>query len=182
MSAHKKRTALAVLERRKNVAARYVRGQTQWEIARAFEVDQGTISRDLKAIHAEWLASAVLSRGEWTARELARIDEVERQAWAAWAKSQENAETLRAKMRGDKAETEKISKGQAGDPRYLEIVLKCIAARIALLAPANRTELLGMENVKSLSDDERAAAIRSVLSRVGGADPRPPADEARDSA
>jgi hypothetical protein len=137
---------LALLERRKKVAARYLRGQTQWEIARAFEVEQATISNDLKAIHAEWLKEATLDRGEWTARELARIDEVERQAWAAWAKSQEDAEVLRAKRRGDVAETEKIIKGQSGDPCFLDIILKCIERRCGLL---------GLDAPKQLEFTER---------------------------
>lgn len=158
MASHKPNAdRFAILERRKKVAARYLRGQTQWEIARAFEVDQSTISRDLKVIQAEWLAQAVLARGEWTARELARIDEVERAAWAAWAKSQENAEVLRARMRGDQAETEKISRGQAGDPRFLELVLKCVSKRCELLglnAPKDASSLKGsrMEIVEEIID------------------------------
>jgi len=133
MPRHTPQERLAILDRRKNVATRYLRGQTQWEIARAFEVTQQTISLDLKAIQAEWLAQAALDRGEWTARELAKIDQVELSAWMAWAKSQENAEILRAKMRGEQSETEKISKGQAGDARFLEIVLKCVERRCKIL-------------------------------------------------
>lgn len=125
--------ALAILERRKNVAARYVRGQTQWEIARAFEVDQKTISNDLAAIRKAWLAEAVRSIDEIKARELAKIDAAEAEAWKAWTKSQENAEVLRAKIRGTNQETEKISKGQAGDPRFLEIILKCVQRRCEIL-------------------------------------------------
>lgn len=147
MASHKRNVKrLVILERRKNVAKRYLRGETQWEIARAFEVDQATISTDLKAIQQEWLAQAVLDRGEWTARELARIDEVERNAWTAWSRSQEDAQVLRAKMRGQQSETEKVSKGQAGDPRYLEIVLKCVA---------KRCELLGLDAPKTSGDGKQ---------------------------
>src|SRR5215470_12294572 len=88
---------LAILERRKNVAARYVRGQTQWEIARAFEVTQATISGDLKAIRAEWLAQAVLDMEAIKARELAKVDETERNAWKAWHRSCRNAETVKVR-------------------------------------------------------------------------------------
>lgn len=126
-------SALAILERRKNVAARYVRGATQWEIARAFEVDQKTISNDLAAIRKEWLASAVRDMNEIKARELAKIDAAEAEAWKAWTKSQENAEILRARIRDGASETEKVSKGQAGDPRFLDIVLKCIKQRCEIL-------------------------------------------------
>jgi predicted transcriptional regulator len=129
---------LAVLERRKKVAARYVRGETQWEIARAFEVTQSTVSADLKAIRSAWLAEAVRDLSELKARELAKIDETEAQAWRAWTKSQENAEVLRARMRGGNSETEKVSKGQAGDPRFLELILKCVQKRCEILGILDR--------------------------------------------
>jgi hypothetical protein len=128
-----RRTKFETLARRRNVAARFLRGDLQWEIALAFEVHPATISRDLDAIHREWLAEAVKDRGEWVAKLLAKIDETERQAWAGWAKSQENAETLRARMRGDHKETEKVTKGQAGDPRFLDLVLKCVEARAVIV-------------------------------------------------
>lgn len=172
MASHKRNVKkLVILERRKNVAKRYLRGETQWEIARAFEVDQATISTDLKAIQKEWLAQALLDRGEWTARELARIDEVERNAWVAWTKSQENAEVLRAKMRGQNSETEKISKGQAGDPRYLDIVLKCVTKRCELLGldkdPGGGDEDAADGGLGSLAAEVRKAVER-CRSRLGG--------------
>lgn len=125
--------AYAILERRQKVAARYVRGQTQWEIARAFEVTQATISRDLTEIRKEWLASAVRNMDEIKAKELAKIDATEAEAWKAWTKSQENAEVLRTRMRESESETEKIVKGQAGDSKFLDIILKCIKQRCEIL-------------------------------------------------
>jgi hypothetical protein len=44
---------LAVLERRKAVAERYLRQETQWEIAHALGISQPTVSRDLAAIQAD---------------------------------------------------------------------------------------------------------------------------------
>ena len=134
-----KEEQLAILERRKNVARRYLRGEPQHEIARSFEVDAGTISRDLKALREEWKASALADTTEFKALQLAKLDEVERNAWLAWTKSQENAEALKVRSRGKKVDgTEKVTKGQAGDPRFLAIVLECVeklAARsLALLA------------------------------------------------
>src|SRR5262249_783018 len=123
---HRRQKHLAILERRQKVAKRYLQGQTQAEIACAFEVDQATICRDLREVQREWLTSAALDRGVWTARELAKIDEVERLAWQGFAKSQENAEVLRARTYGDKSETEKIVRGQAGDAAFLQVILTCI--------------------------------------------------------
>jgi hypothetical protein len=121
------------LERRKNVARRYLQGQTQAEIALAFETDQATISRDLSEIQKEWLTAAILDGGIWTARELAKIDEVERLAWTGWFRSQENAETLRARRHEDTGETEKVVRNQAGDAGFLQVILTCIQRRCDLL-------------------------------------------------
>src|SRR5262249_53610232 len=93
---HNHAERLAILERRKKVAARYVRGQPQWEIARAFEVDQATISRDLAAIQKEWLEQSLFDAGVWIARELAKLDEIERCAWSAWERSLLDAEVREA--------------------------------------------------------------------------------------
>jgi hypothetical protein len=152
---------IAMLERRKKVAARYLRGATQWEIARAFEVDQATISRDLRAIQEDWLAEAKFDFGKLTARELAKVDEVERQAWAAWAKSQEDAEIRRAKLRGKgadaKQESEHIRRGQAGDKGFLELVLRCIQ---------QRWELLGLDKFEGGANDEADRGLVEIVSQA----------------
>jgi hypothetical protein len=133
---------LAVLERRRNVAARYVRGETQWEIARAFEVDQGTISRDLAEIRKAWQAEAVRDVSEVKAKELAKVDAAEEQAWRAWTRSQEDAQTKRERLRpgsdDEAGETVRTSKGQAGDPRFLELILKCVQKRCEILGILDR--------------------------------------------
>jgi hypothetical protein len=141
------------LERRQHVARRYLQGQTQQEIARAFEVDQGTIARDLSEIQKQWLSSAILDRGIWTARELAKIDECERLAWAGFAKSQEPIETLRARRQGDTDETEKVSRTQAGDAAFLQVILQCVIARCRLLgldAP-KEVRALGEIDIKTIT-------------------------------
>ena len=176
---------LAILERRKNVAARYVRGQTQWEIARAFEVDQGTISRDLAAIRAEWLESSLRDFGALKAEQLAKIDAVEQSAWQGWLKSQENAETLRAEVNDGRQRSAKISKGQAGDPRFLTIVLDCVRRRCEILGLDAQNEHARATNaladyLKAMSDEQvdgelaRLEALRTGRTADGGAVLVPP--------
>jgi hypothetical protein len=171
--------ALAILERRKNVAARYVRGATQWEIARAFEVDQKTISNDLAAIRKEWLAGAVRDMDEIKARELAKIDACEAEAWKAWTKSQENAEILRARMRGQESQTEKVSKGQAGDPRFLDVVLKCVEKRCQILGVYDEVFARQLADLRrQIEQLEREAADNNGDGPGGGAGGTPPAGAA----
>lgn len=137
MSGTQKRTEIAI--RRQKIAAAYLRGTTQIEIAAELEVDQATVSRDLKALRAEWMKSALIDINEAKARELAKIDALELEYWAAWKRSQENAEVETTKMQGSdpekpgKLEKQKRVEGQVGDPRYLQGIERCIEQRRAIL-------------------------------------------------
>jgi hypothetical protein len=162
-------TALA--ERRQQVAALYIRGITQAEIGRRYGLNQATVSRDLAAVRAAWLASSIADYGERKAQELARIDAIESEAWAAWERSQTDAETLHAEsLKGrvgangaplpDLAKTSKTAKGQCGDPRYLERVGWCVEQRckiLGLLAPEKH------DHSGTLTVDERRAKLSGVL-------------------
>lgn len=139
-----------VLARRTEVARRYLQGEMQEEIARAFGVTQGQISHDLKAIRAAWLASAVRDFDAAKAEELARIDEVERAAWEGWKRSQEEKQVATQEKSEDplvytdargepqiKQKTrQRISlrkEGQAGSPAFLQVILTCIERRCKIL-------------------------------------------------
>jgi hypothetical protein len=135
-----------IAERRKTVASLYLRGKFQHEIAKEARVDRGTVSRDLKAVEAEWLKSGVMDLNAAKARELAKNDEVERQAWAGWQRSCKDAETMEVTgtSQGGKGKPEKVkkvTKGQAGDPRFLAIIQEC---------GKRRCEILGLDAPKKL--------------------------------
>lgn len=126
-------------ERREQVARLYLAGKSQNEIAAEFNVNQSTISRDLEAIRKQWQEQALLHFDEIKARELARIDRLEREYWQAWERSQEDAETVKQvgtldsdgkKVKAGKAE--KTSKGQSGNPSFLAGVQWCIEQRLKI--------------------------------------------------
>lgn len=134
--------------RREQVAALYVRGQYQTEIARQLHVTQQQISMDLKAIRQQWLASTLRDFDAAKALELEKIDAVEREAWLAWGRSQELREvTMTEQSEGGeirladgtlhpRAPSRKASvrrEGHAGDARFLERIQKCIDQRCVLL-------------------------------------------------
>ena len=120
-------------ERREQVARLYLEGKTQTEIAAKFDVTQATISRDLEAIRQQWVENALVHFDQIKARELARIDKLERENWQAWERSQKDAETVTKKMGkdGDKQATI-ITKGQVGDPQFLRGVQWCIEQRLKI--------------------------------------------------
>lgn len=180
-----KRIATAALDRRKAVATLYLRGMTQWEIARQFGVNQSTVSRDLEVLQAEWMKSAVTDLGEQKAKELARIDGLERVAWEAWERSCKDEETLHAETTKGRAgkdgpapdltRTSKTVKGQAGNPRFLERVEWCIATRLKLFGLLDSTsiDLSGTVNHNhnvnlKAATDEQLEQLGALLRRIEG--------------
>jgi hypothetical protein len=125
-----------VAERRLVVAERYLKGEPQSSIARDLKLTQSQISLDLRAIRTLWLQAAVRDFDEAKSVELAKVDLVEQNFWAGWQRSCDVHEVsftkaIRGKDVRDEASVRK--EGQAGDPRFLDGVLKCIERRCAIL-------------------------------------------------
>jgi hypothetical protein len=124
---------LAVLKRREHVADLYLKGWTQVAIAAECGVAQSRISVDLAKIREAWLNSAIRDFNVLRERELQRIDRVEREAWAAWERSQQPAQSAVVTGEDITKRTKKSVHQKYGDPRFLDIVHKCIAQRRAML-------------------------------------------------
>ena len=171
MSATSKKTVIAI--RRQKVAAAYLRGGTQADIAVELECDQATVSRDLIALRAAWMKSALIDINEAKARELAKIDTLELEYWAAWKRSQQNAEVETTKMQGTdpaapgKLEKQKRVEGQVGDSRYLQGVQWCVEMRckiIGIEAPKKIQHGNDPENplIPKLTDGERIERMKQL--------------------
>lgn len=137
---------------RRKIADLYLKGRIQADIAQEIGVSQQTISNDLKALHREWLDSALVDFNEAKAQELAKIDRLEREYWQAWERSCEDAETVTEKARAsrgaekpDSVEKTKQAKGQAGDPRFLAGIQWCIERRCKILG-IDAPNKIGFEN------------------------------------
>jgi DNA-binding CsgD family transcriptional regulator len=137
--------ALEALSKRREVAALYLAGLTQWEIAGKVGITQGNVSRHLRAVRAEWAAAARADFEARLAEELARINAIERRAWECFERSCRDAESrhVRTETGGElgtdgkptptKTISEKTTKGQVGDPRFLERVSWCVEQRLKVL-------------------------------------------------
>ena len=123
--------------RRVEVAALSVRGVTHADMAAQLKVGTATISRDLKAIRKEWLESRVRDFDQAREIELRKLDNLEREAWEAWSRSQRPIETSKVSGGGldlsEKRRGEKTSRSQTGDARYLDVVARCIDKRCEIL-------------------------------------------------
>ena len=127
-------TAQRARDRRK-IADLYLQGWLQADIAGFLGVSPSTISNDLKALQGAWLQSTLMDFDEAKARELAKVDRLEREYWEAWIHSCEDAETIRQEgnPKKDPSRVIKTSKGQAGDPRFLQGVQWCIDKRCKII-------------------------------------------------
>lgn len=173
-----RRSKLQIEKDRAETAKLYLQGWLQAEIAAKQGVTQQAISDDLKAIRANWLQSSLRDFDEARAQELAKIDNLELTYWQAWERSCENAETLVKKAKGvdDQgkpipSEIQQTSKGQAGDPRFLAGVERCIERRCKILgldAPTKQ-EITGADGGPietkdvSLTDVQRRTAIAAMF-------------------
>lgn len=170
------RETTEVWARRQEVASRYLRGEQQTEIARAFGLSQAQISKDLAAVRAAWLASAVRDFDAAKAQELARIDEVEREYWLGWERSKQDKEVSVQETDGkldEKTKRPKIKKavlrkeGQSGNPAFLAGVLTCIERRCAILGlDAPKRFVINWDELTEEQEDRiaRGEDPRKVLS------------------
>jgi hypothetical protein len=127
------------------IARFYFEGKTQADIAKELNITQQQISYDLKTLQTRWTEGAKALIDEVKGRELAKLDNLEREYWSEWLESKKEfrgttAERTRGKNYGTKVQIKK--ERRVGDPRFLDGVRSCIERRCKLLgldAPA-RTE------------------------------------------
>lgn len=136
------------------IARLYLAGKTQLEIADAVNagrpeakhIGPRQISESLKGIREAWLDRACEDYDSHVARELARIDQLEREAWEAWERSKRTARTVRTKTSPvppapaegqppaePPVETTVTEAEQVGDPRFLDKVGWCVETRVKML-------------------------------------------------
>lgn len=161
--------------RRLHVSKLYLQGKGQHEIAALMTtefrkpgdkpISQQTISQDLKAVRQQWRSSAVRNFDAAQEMELARIDQVEKEAWAAWQRTIGKIKTIKNEdgvgANGSIDKTTEIIKRQAGDPRFLQIVQDCIRQRREMLgldAP-RKVNLVNEHMPENMPDSELEKAI-----------------------
>lgn len=119
------------------IARRYLHGMSQMEIADELGISQSQVSRDLKVLHERWTKSALLDMNEAKARELARIDNLEREYWDAWRDSRgERLETNTEQIAGGSGDRKKVSVKKVkleGNADFLAGIQWCIEMRCKIM-------------------------------------------------
>ncbi|MBD1845327.1 hypothetical protein H6F89_18330 [Cyanobacteria bacterium FACHB-63] len=163
MSGWDKRPKIQRDRDRATVAELRLKGWTQQQIADYLELDQSTISRDLKALEERWKESSLRDFDAERGMQLDRLDLLEREYWSAWERSQESKETsIREQLRNAIADEQGTTAGSGrvrmstrteekiGDPQFLNGIGKVISERSKLLGlyPDGHRDRSAEDNLK----------------------------------
>ncbi len=131
MSRRKKIETLAL---RSKIGRLYLSKNTQAEIGEIVGLTQQSVSLHLKALQKEWMESANKDFDLTRAIELAKIDRLEATAHDAWEASRKDKTTESIDTVSDvEVKTQTRTQSQYGNPRFLDLVLKCITKRCEML-------------------------------------------------
>lgn len=124
---------LAIAQRRQQVAKLYLQGKGQSDIAQELNLTQATISRDLEHVQTAWRESSIRDFDAQRDLEIARLNQIEKEAWAAWERSQQPAQTAVVSGAAGSQTAKRTLRHQCGNPRFLELALRCNEERRKLL-------------------------------------------------
>jgi DNA-binding CsgD family transcriptional regulator len=147
------------LRDRVEIAAAYLRGESEASIAARLNISRQQVSFDLQIIRGQWMASALRDFDQHRAEELARLDELERTYWAAWARSQEPLEHTtsehvddeicmpsgrrhgRMKVPRSRKREATCIEAQHGNAAFLSGIMNCIEQRCRILGLHAATDI-----------------------------------------
>ena len=162
---------LVIAQRRQRVADLYLQGWTQDAISRELGISQPQVAGDLKKINQAWRQSAIRDFDAARDVELARIQRMEREAWAAWERSQQPSQTAVVDGQAGAQRAKRTVKHQHGDARFLDIVLRCSEARRQLLGLDAPTKIAPTTpDGQPLTREQRDIMIQAIITeRLGPA-------------
>jgi hypothetical protein len=159
-------------QRRASVTRLYVRGHSLPEIAANLGLSDSAVAHELAEIRKEWVASSLRDRTEAKARELAKLDHVESEAWLAWERSQKKFTRVKKSTKPD-SHGETITETRSGEPKHMAAAQRAIEMRMVILGfigqrkskpPAADTEHGAGRFTKFLDDvaDDRARKAKQA--------------------
>lgn len=162
----------------------YLKGKYLAEIAKEIGVSTQQIHYDLKVIQKRWSKQTILNLDEHRIKELGKIDQVERELWAAWELSKEEVKTTTISKAKDITQDKngKLTPGgvdktsrtedSQGNSKYLELVLKCIERRCKILGiDAPREHRVtgkdgGPIKYSTMTDEELRAQLKDLIASL----------------
>lgn len=167
------------MARRATVAKMILRGNDPTLIAAELGVAIHIIYEDMERVRDAWLNLATRSYDQQVAEEIAKINRIEVAAWSAWDASIGNVVKERSKIEADPVlspdskptsrvvSREVTQERKNGDPKYLEVALKCASDRIKLLGlnqPSRHVHL----NIESNIGDQKVDKLQERMRQYAG--------------
>lgn len=149
-----KRTPIQIEADYTFISAMYLKGYSQYEITeklnaqRPYSLTRSQIAYDLGKIHARWREVYLADYNSAKARELARIDALERAYWEAWERSRENKKIVKTSKVEDehtsgkqsktnqkysRVRVEQLDEKRDGDKDFLKGIQWCVEERAKIL-------------------------------------------------
>lgn len=134
------------------------------QIGELLGIHKSTVSREYASILAEWRERCMADTSEIVARELAKLELIEKTAWEDYHHSRLDRERRESELSGDAKDSGKkvklVREGRIADTKFLAIVLDCMERRAKLLgldAP-DRSEVAAIvatgQQVRIVEDDD----------------------------
>jgi len=146
---------LELENRRRQINALLIANFKPNQIARRLGIPTSAVARDIQAINQEWREKMLLDFADLKAKELARLDIIEQEAWDAWYESRRQQVVTEVAVqnspRGEKTSTKRRDERRDPDGRYLEIIMKC---------STQRQKMLGLDQPRQIDEDFRVKAMR----------------------
>jgi hypothetical protein len=159
----KRGKSLELIMRRQRVAELHLQGWSQQCIANEVGTVQSVVFNDLKQIRKEWREAAIRDFDAMRDEELRRLERIEKEAWSAWERSQKPQQSARVSDK-EGGKGHKTVKAQVGNPRFIEVVLKCIESRRAMLGLDAPTKIAPTTpDGGPLSLEERQGMVNAIL-------------------
>lgn len=168
-------------ENRDKIAALRLRGFTFQEIGERLGMATSYAYTEFKVVEQRWRHSARQNLIEFKARELARIDALEEEAWRAYERSQRDSveqEEGFVFAQGERQRDSARAKRRArdGEAKWLGIVMQCIDRRIKLLG-LDAPDLMDVSVGVSVNPPERLPAADRMRALMSSLVVLPPQDE-----
>jgi len=150
------RTEAQILDDKVRISKLYLQGKTQNAIAAEIKVSRSQIQYDLKKIFLEWKEERIEVFEDSLLKELNELKLLKSEAWEAWEKSKQDSEkmtskTILSKDKNDSKnnankdttnviEVSETIEGQNPNPKYLDIVFRCIETNLKILCVLPKKE------------------------------------------
>ncbi len=129
----KPRDKAQALANREKIAELLLMGWPQNQIAQYLEIHPSTVCRDVKRIQKQWQTRSLESYQMYLNQELDKLSLMERQAYLAWLKSQQQEVTMIQEEGDDRQRRVRKTVTQVGNPAFLNTLLQIHDRKAKLL-------------------------------------------------